>query len=381
VPDKNILYLPEPLERVAVQLAISVEDLEGKLQPMREKLKAARDRRKQPLLDTKILTSWNALMIRALARGADVLGEPHYLAAARRAAEFLLEKHRTPEGGLYRTSREGRAKYEGFLDDYACLAHATLAVEEAGAGAEWRQRARELVNGMTERFGDVNGAGGFYFTDRNATDLIVRQKIATDSPLPSGNAAAAMTLLTLGDRDAARATIAAFARQLHDNGEGMSSMVQATLLYLRQGGEPFTVSPRDESPGDAERPSSPREVAEGVVAVGGDWVNANELRLQLSIDPAFHINAHEPGGGAGVDLIPTRVDVDGASATVEYPPGDALQFPFASAPVHVYGGDVALVLRFDQPVTSDIRVSLTYQACDERACLPPVTQRFEVPAP
>jgi hypothetical protein len=350
---------------------------------MRQKLKAARDRRKQPLLDTKILTSWNALMIRAFAHGGNVLGQPNYLAAARRSTEFLLEKHRMPDGGLYRASRDGQAKYAGFLDDYACLAHAMIALAEAGAGPEWRERAKDLVGAMEERFGDGRGTGGFYFTDRRAGDLIVRQKVATDSPLPSGNAAAAMALLSLGDVAAARASISAFAQQLQHNGEGMSSMVEAALLYLRQRGEPFTVSGARAEAGGVERPLAPQALAERVVRVGGGWIGPTELHVRLSIHPDFHINAHDPGGGEGVELIPTRVSIDDSPSgvTIEYPPGEAVAFPFAAAPVRVYGGDATVIVRFPEAVTSDVRVNLTYHPCDDNACLPPVTKRIEVAAP
>jgi uncharacterized protein YyaL (SSP411 family) len=178
-PDKNILYLPESLEHVH---AGGVAGLDAALEPMRRKLKAVRDRRKQPLLDTKVLTSWNALMIRALACGGQVLGDQRYLDAAARAAEFLLAHHRTPSGGLYRTSRDGRAKYEGFLDDYAYLVQAMLALDEAGAGPEWLGRAGDLARAMVRRFGDDSGAGGYFFTDRDASDLIVRQKTGRRQP-------------------------------------------------------------------------------------------------------------------------------------------------------------------------------------------------------
>ena len=164
---------------------------------------------------------------------------------------------------LCRTSRDGVAKHAGFLDDFACMGQAMF--ELGGDGPElggW------LAREMAERFGDP-AAGGFYFTDKSATDLIVRQKTATDSPLPSGNAVAAMALLSLGRAEPARAVLAVFAQQLAQNGEGMSSMVQAALLYLRQGGEPFTVSAGPEGGGAAAagaRPPTPQESAERVVA-------------------------------------------------------------------------------------------------------------------
>jgi uncharacterized protein len=233
VPDKNILFLPEPL----------ADELDAKLAPMRQKLYGARAERKQPLLDTKVITSWNALTIRAFAYGGRVLNEPRYLDAAAKATEFLLTRHRLPDGGLCRTSREGQARYPGFLDDYAFFVQALLALRDAGAagGDRWTNEAAALARQMTEKFGDPE-AGGFYFTDKDATDLIVRQKTAADSPLPSGNAVAAMCLVELGQSDTARGVLAAFAASMQANGEGMSSMVQAALLYLQQGGEPFAVS-------------------------------------------------------------------------------------------------------------------------------------------
>jgi uncharacterized protein YyaL (SSP411 family) len=376
-PDKNILYLPEP---------VAADVNAARLEPMRQKLKAARDRRKQPLLDTKILTSWSALMIRALAYGGQVLGQPSYLAAARRASEFLLARHRTESGGLFRTSRDGRPKYDGFLDDYAYLVHAMLALDAAGVGPEWRTRAAEIASAMVDRFGDAdeNGTGGFYFTDRRSTDLIVRQKTATDSPLPSGNAVAAMSLLALGQADKARATITAFARQVEQNGEGMSAMVQAALLCLRQGGGPFTVAARGEHPDSVERIESLKEKAREVVEIGGDWVSVTELHIQLHIARGFHVNAHDPGGGTGASLVPTRIAVDAVSDSdvqINYPEGRFLDVPFAPEPVRAYDGDVAIAVRFAKPVTADVRLSLTYQPCDDTACLPPVTKRIEVPAP
>ena len=371
VPDKNILYLPEP---------IADQDA-ARLEPMRRQLKAARDRRKQPLLDTKILTSWNALMIRALACGGQVLDQPGYLNAARRATEFLLARHRTESDGLFRTSRDGRAKYDGFLDDYAYLVHAMLALDEAGAGPEWRERANELAREMILRF---DGSGGFYFTDNRAADLIVRQKTAIDSPLPSGNAVAAISLLALGNADAARDTIAAFAQQLQQNGEGMGAMVQAALIYLRRVREEFTVAGRSDESTSAERPSSPQRRAQDVVDIGGDWAGRTELHVRLRIESGFHVNAHDLGAGAGAPLVSTRVVVEGVAETdvvIDYPDGRPLDVPFAPSPVRTYDGDVTIVLRFTKPVTSDVRLSVTYQPCDDTACLPPVTRRIVVPAP
>ncbi len=265
---------------MAAEAQIGVDELEARLALLRTKLYETRRLRKQPLLDTKIITSWNALMIRALVYGGKVLQESRYVDAAARAAGFLLERHQTPEGGLWRTSRDGMAKHEGFLDDYAFLVQALLALSDASGQVSWREKAQVLGAAMVERFADKESeegaSAGFYFTSENATDLIVRQKVGTDSPLPSGNAVAAMALLELGEVEAARSTLATFAGALRAHAEGMSSMVEAAMLYL-DANEPFVVSPAAQSgeqggQGGQERPASPEEVARGgVVAwrVGG----------------------------------------------------------------------------------------------------------------
>jgi uncharacterized protein YyaL (SSP411 family) len=377
-PDKNILFLPRPLGEAAAELGVDEDELDRRLGPMRRKLYEARQRRKQPLLDTKILTSWNALMIRALAHGGRVLNEPLYLAAATRAAQFLLQHHRNSDGGLYRTSREGRVKVAGFLDDYAFLAQALLALADASGERVWKQQAAAVALSMVEKFVDPE-RGGFFFTDKNATDLIVRQKTAQDSPLPSGNAVAAMALLELGQEKGALTTLAAFAQQMSDHGESMSSMVQAALMYVRRAG-PFKVSSSPAAETD-ERPQTPQQIAAGIVRITPEWNSAAELHLKLSVLDGFHINAHASGGD--IPLIPTTVRADVPDAQVEYPPGEERQFAFATSPIHVYESDVTVLIRFPRPPIPDssIRIIVSYQACDDSACFPSVTRQIDIDVP
>lgn len=376
-PDNNILFLPQPIDRVAQEMNISPDDLRRRLAPMRQKLYEARRKRKQPLLDTKIITSWNALMIRALAHGGAVLQEPRYTRAAERAAEYLLGSH-FKDGTLFRTSREGQAKHHGFLDDYAFLAQALLELHAATGNARWKQQAATIALSMVQKFVD-DEAGGFFFTDRDATDLIVRQKTAQDSPLPSGNAVAVMALLELGQVQGSVSVLAAFARQMAEQGESMSSMVQAALLYLRKA-EPFTVSAAAED--QPNRPESPQAIAAGVVAVAARWENSSELHVALKILDGFHINAHEPGGGE-VPLIPTQLSVNIPGTSIDYPPGQLQAFAFAQQPIRVYSGQVIAVVRFSDrfKVQPPLQLSLSYQACNENACFPPVSKQFEIELP
>jgi len=345
---------------------------------MRQKLYDARRRRKQPLLDTKVLTSWNALMIRALAHGGRVLGERRYMDAASRAARFLLDRHRLPDGRLYRASRDGNVRHSGFLDDYAFLAQALIALSDATGDTSWKQQAAAVALAMVENFADPQ-AGGFFFTEKDAADLIVRQKTAQDSPLPSGNAVAALALLELGQDKGELSTLATFAQQMADHAESMSSMVQAALLYLRRH-DPFTVSASAESSA-ADRPASPQQVAAGVVSTRPEWTSAGELHLVLHILDGFHINAHDTGGD--VPLIATNLTADVPDAAIEYPPGEERRFAFSDKPIRVYSGDVTILLRFPKPPHPDsqVRLGLSYQPCDEAACLPPVTRQIEVEVP
>jgi uncharacterized protein YyaL (SSP411 family) len=378
-PDKNILYLPKPLPQVAQEMKLTVEQLDQRLAPLRRKLYQARRARKQPLLDTKILTAWNALMIRALAHGGRVLGEQKYIDAASRAARHLLDHHRQSDGTLYRTSRDGKPKYSGFLDDYAFLSQALLALHDATGEANWKQHAAGVAVTMLQKFVD-HQLGGFYFTEKDAPDLIVRQKTAQDSPLPSGNALAAMVLLGLDQPKGTLSTLAAFAQQMADYGESMSSMVGATILYLAQA-DPFTVSAA-QTPNESDRPATPEQIAVGVVSIEAEALSAVELHLHLTILDGFHINAYEPGE-TDVPLIPTTLSVDSPGAAIEYPPGQDQGFGFATRPIRVYSGRVTILVRFSPPPKpeSTLRFRLAYQACDQSACFPAVSKQFEIEVP
>jgi hypothetical protein len=371
-PEKNILYLAEPdLAGNASRL------LDPELGRLRDILLAARHERKQPLLDTKIITSWNALMIRALAFGGQALQERKYIDAATRAADFILTHHRTPDDGLYRTSRDGVAKHVGFLDDYAFLIQAMIALHDAGANERWKDAAHALSQVMIRQFGDEQ-FGGFFFTAQGAADLIVRQKVASDSPLPSGNAVAARALLSLGQAERARGVMAIFAQQMQANAEGMSSMIEAAVAYLRDH-EPFTVSASSQT-GGVDRPLSPDQVAGEIVSLGAEWNDPQVLRVRVSILNGFHINTHESSAG----LLATQLSVSGGDAPqvegIDYPPGEEQRFAFADKPIRVYSGEVTIAVRFKGklPSGSKVQLALRYQACDDSACLPPATKALEI---
>ncbi len=163
-----------------------------------------------------------------------------------------------------------------------------------------------------DRFADPK-TGGFYFSDASAKDLVIRQKTASDSPLPSGNAIAAIVLLDLDQPEIARRVIETFAQPLDASAEGMSSMVQAALEYIRRHG-PIDVAPGIASP--ADRPMSPEALAKSIVTLGASMALPKQLHLQLTILKGFHINSHDPAKG----LLPTNISATGIEIdSIDYP--------------------------------------------------------------
>jgi uncharacterized protein YyaL (SSP411 family) len=170
---------------------------------IRTRLLAARERRERPALDDKRLTSWNALMITALADASRALNEPRYQDAAIACAEFLTGEMRdhgsTPageRGRLLRSYNHGEAKIDAYLEDHAFLLEALIALFEATCQERWFTEATALAEVMIDRFADPE-RGGFFSSAADGEALIVRRKDLEDSPIPAGASSAAVGLLRL----------------------------------------------------------------------------------------------------------------------------------------------------------------------------------------
>jgi uncharacterized protein len=207
----------------------------------RAKLMTYRDMRVRPHLDDKILTSWNGLMISAFAKGAQVLQEPRYLQAARRAAQFIRETMWDAETGtLQRSWRSGEGRINGFLDDYAFFILALLDLYET----EFDDRDLELAATLADRLCDLfedEENGAFYSTAQGDASLVMRLKEDYDGAEPSGNSMASMALLRLAamtgqERFAhsANRTIAAFHSRLATQTAAVPQMLCAYLFAQRK---------------------------------------------------------------------------------------------------------------------------------------------------
>ena len=166
-----------------------------RLDEARAALYEARAKRVWPALDDKRLLAWNALAIAALAEAGGALGRDDYLDAARECAEFVWERMRE-DGRLLRTWKDGEAKLNAYLEDYAYLVEALLTLYEATFEVRWFDAARETADLMIAHFLDSQH-GGFFTTSDDHEALIARRKDADDHPIPSGNSSAALGLLRL----------------------------------------------------------------------------------------------------------------------------------------------------------------------------------------
>ena len=200
---QNVLNTPRPLALVSEELGMPEPALRAELERSKKLLYVARQRRVPPLLDDKILSSWNGLMLSAMAAGHRVLGHRHYLDSAERAANSLMTRMARPDGGLFHTARGERAHVPGFLEDYAFMADGLLAMYEAGSAARYLREADRLVQRMLADFDDDAG-GAFFNTEKNGEVLIARPREGYDNAIPSANAVAARVLAKLAahlDRD------------------------------------------------------------------------------------------------------------------------------------------------------------------------------------
>jgi len=192
----NILYMSRSQEALAAELGIPADEFVDRVKIAKEKLLEARNERKRPAKDDKVLTDWNGLTIAALAKGFQTFGEEKYLKAAAKAADFILKKLYTPDRRLLHRYREGEAGISGTADDYAFLVYGLLELYEAGFELRYLKAALCLNREFLQHFWD-SVQGGLFFTADDSESLIFRKKEFTDAAIPSGNSIEMLNLLRL----------------------------------------------------------------------------------------------------------------------------------------------------------------------------------------
>ncbi len=250
---RNILHVTLDIEPLAKLFRRDANDVRQLLAAARAQLLAARDRRVKPGLDDKILTAWNALMISAYAKAAEVLDDARYGQIAADAVAFVT-KNLQHGDRLWSSYKDGRAKLNGYLDDYAFFIAALLDVFELLQEQRYVEQAVSLTDALIAHFWD-HESGGFFFTSDDHEALIVRSKPAFDGSMPSGNSVAARNLLRLYHyterteyRERAEAILRPFAGQMREQPFAFAHMLGVVDFYVQKPREIVVVA----TPGSAD---------------------------------------------------------------------------------------------------------------------------------
>ena len=350
-------------------------EVDDTLPGLRQKLRQVRDQRIPPHLDDKVLTSWNGLVIAALAYAGRLLDEPRYTETAARAADFILNTLRDADGRLLRVYRDGRASQPGYLDDNAYLIDGLLELHEATEDERWLSDARTLADGMIERFADPL-AGGFFYTATDHDRRVMRSKNpSSGGNMPSPNGVAAYALLRLGQRtghgeyiQAGYRTLVAFAGLMRNQPHATDALLVALDLVLN---DDALLGQVDDSP--AAAPVVTATINAPDRAEAGQSI---DLTITVDITPPYHIyGPHVASSG----LSPTRLHLSDGQAEltqVRFPKPQTMGDRTTDGAVDVYDGHItigaSIALPEDASDVLPLKFRLTAQPCDERACLAPV---------
>ncbi len=250
---KNILFRPRPAAEVAKQLGLPQAELTSSIADIRKKIYDAREKREHPILDDKVITEWNAQMISAFARASWVLDEPRYLDIAIRAGEFVTTKLLV-DGRLGRAFREGRARHNGVLEDYAFFICALLDLFETTWDGRWLETAIQLEKTIESYFHDEKD-GAFFATPSDGEKLLIREKATYDGAQPSGNSVQLMNLLRLAEltgdmhyQGLAEQTLIALSSGLENGARSSPKLAQGLEFMVDKPKELIVVSPAGGDP-------------------------------------------------------------------------------------------------------------------------------------
>ncbi len=357
----SIPHLPAPLSAVADKNATGASDVREKLTRIKQQLNAARNKRAAPLRDDKVLTSWNAMLIRTLADAAIILNDKRYVEAAGKAAEFIWTAHRTAEGDLKRFSFEGKTSaLNGTQPDYAYLAMSYVALFDATGDVNWLNRAVKLVADMNRLFADRD-AGDYIMARTN--DPIPPAKIRSDQPVPSGNSVA-LELLSKLSRRTLTVEYRQQANRLLASLSGGAARTPVSSGYTLKSADEFL---RGEL-------GTVQFLGKGQVRVALDQSNPDQPKLDVRIAPGWHINAEKPLEDA---YIATKVSAQGKGdpklSAIGYPQPIVRKLGFASGDMALYEGGFTIPLTLDSSDPRPRTIQFTAQACSDKICLEPET--------
>ena len=411
----HVLELKQSIDDAAKQLKVPPLQLDRQIAEINKKLLAARGQRRRPARDDKILTAWNGLMIRTLARAGVILQKPEYVEAAGKAAMFILTEMRDDQGRLYHSYAARQPRLNAYLDDYAFLNEGLLALHLATADDKWANAAQRLSDMQMQMFWDEQGQG-CYFTSHQHEALFARTKNAYDSVMPSGNSVTIRNLLRLTSytkqadyRNRARQTLELFVPLIEDAPGGLTNMALALAEYLDTGEPAGTtrtppraqlgISPDPEiilagAQADSGKPGTKKKDKNSSVVTGQAFLSFDRLPagktckvlVQLQIAEGWHIQANDVGDPDADS--PTEVEVEsklGIELTkIRYPAGKEVPREDSDKPQKLYTGKVSIIGQLEIPADAagkkdELLITVFHQACDDAQCLSPKKLVIKLP--
>ncbi|MBL8848150.1 MAG: hypothetical protein JNG89_00615, partial [Planctomycetaceae bacterium] len=409
----HVLFNPKPLEEIANDRGLSLQELDVRLTGSRLPLLLERGKRPALRRDEKVLASWNGLMIAAFAKAAFWEPMPElaakYANTAEQAANFVLNNMRDDEGRLLHCYAGGKAGIQPYLDDYAYVIWGLRELAEAtqeNATSDWQQIARELQDQQNEMFRDERGHGYFYTADAHEP-LLARAKDSNDSVMPSANAVSVINLDDLSRwpgvpeySDLARQSLEVFAPALSKSPALLASTADALRAYLIRprnsdlpdNGAASTQPANDQlalAGGEELVPTAEASVEDArkhdklsaAVYLSVDKVPAGgecNVAVVLNVKEGWHINANP---AQPKFLIPTELTAalpaEFELTDVRYPDGEEFMQQGADEPLVVYEGKVVLYGKLKAPASAagksaNSEFTVRYQCCNDSECLRPM---------
>lgn len=366
---QSILHLPESLETVASNLNISTSELNTKRLEIANKLLAERNTRIRPLLDDKIITAWNALMISAFAEGGRAFKEPRYIEIAEQAGKSLWSQMRKKEGKLWRTLYEQSVSIPAKQTDYAYFAESLIVLYDVLGDDIWLDRATEIVDEMNDRFWDSE-KGGYFLGEAavSGTALAVRPKDLHDTSMPSGNSVALRAIAKLYKRtgeerfaDRANEQIATFSTFIAEQPGGFYYMLTGVREHLFGEAGPIDYGAR------------------GVVKVVAEPRGETTVDIHITLKDGWHVNSISPTQDY---LVPTALSTSkpGVLSDVQYPGPVLRKLGFEREALSVFEGNFSISanVNADEIEGSTLPLTIRVQACNEEVCLAPESLSVDV---
>lgn len=342
---------------------LNVAALTAKMAAIRTKLQVARQLRPAPSRDENRILSWNGLLIQSLADGGRLLGAPRFITAAQKAADFILQKMRLPDGTLAHGYNRGVANGRANLADHADFALGLVALYDATGQQHWLTEAKAQAQVIERDFSSPNG--GFYDhiakpvrTGAAGDVLNLPLRPIDDGEEPAGNAQVLALLLALAERtgdatyrEAADQVLASFSGLIVRDPSAFTGLLTC-LTEAREGAVGNLVF-----------------TANGEIRIEALRSAPDAAEVRLRYTSPWHSNAHQASPG----LIPTTITVEPSDRVrhIHYSPGREVKLAFSSSPLNLYTGTVVAAMTLNPAESGAVRISVQIQACSDAICLAP----------